>query len=189
MRRTPGHRSNSRVKAASSAAALIGHSNLMVTAPRRSSSSMPRSSECMCVAEREAAPSATRGVISQVEGYAASVVADERFRNVDVQWEFWAISDDLGPVGKFRVGDKGGAIMRQRNVAVFLKTWGQVIDENRARLQFYQEKLEYQANKESALKQLQEHYAKYLDGVLEESPEANVTAEVGGDAEPETSAA
>ncbi len=108
--------------------------------------------------------------ISQIEGYAASVTADERFRNVDVQWEFWAISDDLGPHGKFRVGEKEGEIMRHNNVAVFLKTWGQIIDENRARLQFYQEKLEYQADKGPALKHLQEHYAKYLEGVLDELP-------------------
>lgn len=127
--------------------------------------------------------------ISQIEGYAASVTADERFRNVDVQWEFWAISDDLGPVGKFRVGTKGGEIMRQDNVAIFLKTWSQVIDENRARLQFYQEKLEYQADKGSALRHLQEHYAKYLEGVLKEAPEAHVATEGSGDAEPETSAA
>ncbi len=114
--------------------------------------------------------------ISQIEGYAASVVGDERFRNVEVQWEFWAISDDLGAVGKFRVGDNGGEIMRRNNVAVFLKTWGQVIDENRARLQFYQEKLEYQADKGAALSHLQEHYAKYLDGVLDEPPAPAVTA-------------
>jgi hypothetical protein len=35
-------------------------------------------------------------------------------------------------------------------------------------LQFYQEKLEYQADKGASLKHLQEHYAKYLEGVLEE---------------------
>lgn len=111
-----------------------------------------------------------REEISQIEGYAASVTADERFRNVDVRWEFWALSDELGPVGKFRVGKKGGEIMREDNVAIYLKTWGQVIDENRARLQFYQEKLEYQADKGAALKHLQEHYAKHLEGVLEELP-------------------
>jgi len=110
-----------------------------------------------------------RDEISQIEGYAASVVADERFRNVNVQWQFWAISDDFGPLAKFRVGSGDGQIMRNDNVAVYLKTWGQVIDENRARLQFYQEKLEYQADKGSSLKHLQEHYAKYLEGVLEES--------------------
>lgn len=105
--------------------------------------------------------------IGQIEGYAASVVTDERFRNVGVQWQFWAISDDLGPVGKFRVGQGDGEIMRQGNVSIYLKTWSQVIDENRARLQFFQEKLEYQADKGSALRHLQEHYAKYLEGVLD----------------------
>lgn len=114
-----------------------------------------------------------RDEISQVEGYAASVTADERFRNVDVEWQFWAISDELGPVGKFRVGKGDGQIMSQDNVAIFLKTRGQVIDENRARLQFFQEKLEYQADKGVALDHLQEHYAKYLEGVLEEASVAS----------------
>lgn len=112
-----------------------------------------------------------RDEISQIEGYAASITADERFRNVDVEWEFWAISDELGPVGKFRVGKGEGEIMRQDNIAVYLKTWAQIIDDNRARLQFYQEKLEFQADKGTALKHLQEHYAKYLEGVLEDESE------------------
>lgn len=110
-----------------------------------------------------------RDEISQIEGYAASVMADERFASVDVQWQFWAISDDLGPVGKFRVGQGDGEIMRQDHISIHLKTWGQIIDENRARLQFYQEKLEYQADKGSSLKYLQRHYAKHLEGVLDDA--------------------
>lgn len=111
-----------------------------------------------------------RDEIAQIEAYAASVMADERFRNVQVQWEFWAISDELGSVGKFRVGRGDGQIMAHDNVAIFLKTWGQIIDENRARLQFYQEKLEYQVDKGMALQHLQGHYAKYLEGVWGEAP-------------------
>ncbi len=111
--------------------------------------------------------------ITQIEGYAASVIADERFRNVGVQWQFWAISDDLGPLGKFRVGQGDGEIMKQDHVTIYLKTWSQVIDENRARLQFFQENLEYQADKGSSLKHLQEHYAKYLEGVLESTDGAD----------------
>ena len=61
--------------------------------------------------------------------------------------------------------------MCQDNIAILLKTWGQVIGEDRARLQFYQEQLEYQADKGAALNHLQEHYAKYLEGVLEDAPE------------------
>lgn len=110
-----------------------------------------------------------RDEIAQIEAYAASVMADERFRNVNVQWEFWAVSDELGNVGKFRVGRGDGQIMAHDNVAIFLKTWGQIIDENRARLQFYQEKLEYQVDKGTALKHLQGHYASYLEGVLTET--------------------
>ncbi len=112
-----------------------------------------------------------RDEIAQIEAYAASVMADERFRNVNVQWEFWAVSDELGSVGRFRVGRGDGQIMSHDNVSIFLKTWAQIIDENRARLQFYQEKLEYQVDKGTALKHLQGHYAKYLDGVWGEVAE------------------
>jgi hypothetical protein len=34
-------------------------------------------------------------------------------------------------------------------------------------MQFFQERLEYQADKGASLKHLQEHYAKYLEGVYE----------------------
>ncbi|KAI1696759.1 bacterial extracellular solute-binding protein, family 7 domain-containing protein [Ditylenchus destructor] len=125
-----------------------------------------------------------REEISQIEGYAASVVADERFRGVDAQWRFWAISDDLGPVGQFRVGDGDGEIVRRGNVAVYLKTWAQVIDENRSRLQFYQEKLEFQADKGVSLKHLREHYAKYLEGVLVDAGPASQAAADALDVEP-----
>ncbi len=107
--------------------------------------------------------------ITQIEGYAASVVADERFRSVGVQWQFWVISDDIGPLGKFRIGSGDGLIVSHPNVSVYIKTWAQVLDDNRARLQFFQERLEYQADKGSALKHLQESYAKYLEGVIEEA--------------------
>jgi hypothetical protein len=59
--------------------------------------------------------------------------------------------------------------MKKENVSIYVKTWAQVLDENRARLQFFQERLEYQADKGASLKHLQDHYAKYLEGVLEET--------------------
>lgn len=54
-----------------------------------------------------------------------------------------------------------------------------MLDENRARLQFFQERLEYQADKEASLKHLQYHYAKFLQGVFTEEKrnEAAQTAE------------
>lgn len=105
--------------------------------------------------------------ITQIEGYAASVMEDERFRNVRVSWVFWVISDDIGAHGRFRITDESGLIHRKDNVAIYVKTWGQVLDENKARLQFFQERLEFQADKGSSLRHLQDHYAKYLEGVIE----------------------
>ena len=106
--------------------------------------------------------------ITQVEKYAISVANDERFRSVNgVKWTFWAISDDMDAYGDYRMGESG-VISSKANITVGIKTWGQIIEENKARLQFFQEKLEHQVDDETALKHLQEKYQKFLSGVVSE---------------------
>lgn len=117
--------------------------------------------------------------VTQVEKYAFSVMKDERFRNVNTTWVFWVISDDLGDYAMQRISDSTGLIYTKGNVSIYVKTWAQVLDENRARLQFFQERLEYQADRESSLKHLQDRYDEFLKGVLteEEQVEAETVAE------------
>ena len=115
--------------------------------------------------------------ISQVEGYAFSVMEDERFRSVNTNWVFWAISDDFGDFAKHRITDPSGLIHKNLNVSIYVKTWSQVLDENRARLQFFQERLEYQADKGDSIKFLQDHYAEFIQGVLTEEPDDEVGIE------------
>jgi len=104
--------------------------------------------------------------VTQIEKYAISVAKDERFRTVGgVKWTFWVISDDIDQYADYRM-DKDGVINRKNNMTVGIKTWGQIIDENKARLQFFQEKLEHQVDDETALKYLQEKYKKFLAGVI-----------------------
>ena len=114
--------------------------------------------------------------VMQVEQYAFSVMKDERFRSVNTTWAFWAISDDLGDYATHRMRDDNGLIHTKDNVSIYVKTWAQVLDENRARLQFFQEKLEYQADKEASFKHLQERYDEFLKGVL---PEEEQEDEIG----------
>jgi hypothetical protein len=109
--------------------------------------------------------------VNQVEKYAFSVARDERFRNVSTTWTFYAISDDYGSYAEERMQDSSGVIHAKGNITIYVKTWAQMLDENRARLQFFQEKLEYQADKEVSLQHLQEHYADFLKGVLSEDAE------------------
>ena len=104
--------------------------------------------------------------ITQVEQYAISVASDERFRTLDgVTWTFWAISDDVDQYGAFRMRETG-VVSSKDNITVGVKTWGQIIEENKARLQFFQEKLEHQVDDETALNHLQDRYQRFLAGVV-----------------------
>jgi len=125
-----------------------------------------------------------RDEITQVEEYAISVIKDERFKSVKTTWVFWAISDDYGEYAGYRMKKStgnNGKIHEADNVSIWVKTWAQVLDENRARMQFFQERLEYEADKGASLKHLQEHYAKFLQGVLvEESPSTEPAEDYAG---------
>ena len=98
-----------------------------------------------------------------------SVTKDERFRSVNTRWVFWAISDDYGEYAEHRMKnlrENNGKIYESGNVSIWIKTWAQVLDENRARLQFFQEHLEYEADKGASLQHLQERYAQFLQESL-----------------------
>lgn len=105
--------------------------------------------------------------ITQIESYAFSVMSDPRFKQVDTTWVFWVISDELAPYADNRVLDDAGLIHTKDNLSIYAKTWGQVIEENRARLKFFQDALEVQVDRDASLKYLQERYAAYLEGVFE----------------------
>ena len=122
--------------------------------------------------------------VLQVEEYTFSVMQDERFRNVNTTWTFWAISDDYGDYAKNRMKDTLGLIHQKDNVSIFVKTWSQIIDENRSRLQFFQEKLEYQADKEVSVTYLRDHYEEYIQGVL---PEDDIRDQEGNGPDDEVS--
>lgn len=104
--------------------------------------------------------------ILQIEEYAGSVRRDERFRNLNVTWHFWIISDDYGQYAADRIHDATGLIAEKDNQKIFVKTWSQVLEDNRERLQFFQERLEYQADRGASLAHLKEHYEAFLHGVV-----------------------
>jgi hypothetical protein len=127
-----------------------------------------------------------REEIAQIQGYAFSVMADPRFSKVGVTWDFWIISDELTPYAEQLV-DEAGLLHSKPGINIYAKTWGQVLDENRARLKFFQDRLEIQVDKASSLKYLQDKYADHLKGVFEVDDSASETdAETEDDAEGST---
>ena len=99
----------------------------------------------------------------QIEKYAHAVSRDERFARLNVEWRFWVVSNELQEFTEWKA-DKNGVITTRGNITVGAKTWAQIIDENRTRLQFFQEKLEYQVDQGDALRSLTEKYEEFLRG-------------------------
>ncbi len=116
--------------------------------------------------------------ITQAKQYAIAVTSDERFSTVDgVRWHFWLVSNAYDDFAKHEI-DSGPdrerrLIARGPRHIVGIKTWGELIEDNRARLQFFQEHLQHSADENTAIKYLQEKHSKYLEGVIVEEAEEN----------------
>lgn len=112
-----------------------------------------------------------RDEITQIEEYAISIQSDPRFSTEKrTDWTFWVISDDHGPYAKYRMSQDTlhpGRIFKSDTASIWVKTWAQVLEDNRSRLQFFQEQLQYEADKGTALKKLQKRHSKLLEGVLD----------------------
>ena len=106
-------------------------------------------------------------VAAQIESYAFAVADDERFRAVPAKWVFWAVSSDMDQVVMRKVSQKDRAhgILFQdeeQRLTIWVKTWSQIINDCKARLRFFSEKLSYTPDRDASLAHLKTTYHKYL---------------------------
>jgi hypothetical protein len=106
-------------------------------------------------------------VLAQVQKYALTVAIDERFRDTTTRWVFWAVSNDLAPEARKAARQRHrpeGLFYDddEQQVFIWTKSWGQIIDSCRARLQFFQSQLDYVADHEAGLEYLRKAYDKYI---------------------------
>lgn len=126
--------------------------------------------------------------LRQVEGYARAIVDDDRFDKTNTQWVFWALSKEIDEKYiLYRQGDHApaGRVHSRGNLSIWVKSWGALFSENRARLQFYQDALALKITREGALEHLRTTYGRYLQGVLESSTEENTANNSLPDSPPE----
>ena len=98
-------------------------------------------------------------VINQIKKYARAVVADPRFNDTGTEWDFVAISNIITPDAKIESTQKDRPVglvaeYYELKARVWVKTWGQIMQEAEGRLTFYRRKLGYQANDAQALEYL-----------------------------------
>lgn len=113
--------------------------------------------------------------IQQLQSYANAIAMDERFRNSDTKWTFVTLSNDISkdaepltrqrlrPIGLVHDYDISGF-----QISIWVKTWSQITDECKARLKFFKDRLDYNADRTSAIQYLRQTYSKYLPGCLGE---------------------
>ena len=115
-------------------------------------------------------------VLNQLEKYMISVIEDERFADTKTTWSFWAVSNELDKVAKRKARQndrRRGLVHDDERAKLWVKSWGELLEENRARLEFLSKELEVEHSKSTGLRYLRETYQKYLPEELrEESVEA-----------------
>jgi hypothetical protein len=112
---------------------------------------------------------------AQVKSYALAVATDERFVDTNTKWTFWAVSNIVTEQVQIEASQPNrpqGIILEHEktHLQVWVKSWGQVIEECRGRLRFFQERLSYLSSKDSALAYLRATHEKYLPHTLQQSP-------------------
>ncbi len=111
--------------------------------------------------------------IVQIEKYADAVATDPRFTNVNVRWDFWIIGTELADYAQRRSRGKdmpSGLIHRDTDkpISIWCKSWGEIIQENKARLIFIQEKLNYRVDRGGNLEFVRQRYQDILKNVPEQ---------------------
>ncbi len=119
---------------------------------------------------------------TQIKSYAYAVAEDERFQDTQTKWVFWAVSSDMDGYVRREVTqrDRARGILIQNDelrITIWVKTWSQIINDCKARLRFFAEKLSYAPDRDSSLAHLKTTYHKYLADLFTVKAEAVEAAE------------
>lgn len=117
----------------------------------------------------------TNKVLGQVEDYALAVAKDERFRDSRTTWEFWAVSNAIDDTARTRTTQKGrprGLLtdLDDPAIQVWAMPWARILEGARARLHFFQQRLELSASADAGLSYLHKVHEKYLPPVFANQP-------------------
>lgn len=110
--------------------------------------------------------------IEQVKSYAYAVAEDSRFNGLKTKWNFWVISNELTTYALRELKQKNlpeGAIYQAEEMTIWIKTWSQLIQENKHRLGFLQNQLNISYAVFCLKKKKKQKYAEYTEGVVFEN--------------------
>lgn len=120
-------------------------------------------------------------VAGQISRYANAVEKDSRFRDTKTRWRFWAIGHAIHDDVRFQIKGRGGLYVGQPgdSMQVWIKSWGEILQEAEGRMQFYKRQLNYSATRETALAALRKTHGKYFPTRPEKADSGDVKSSGG----------
>jgi hypothetical protein len=109
------------------------------------------------------------GVYGQISSYATAVTKDERFNGTHTRWVFWAVSNEISADMENQtrqLNQPQGLALQTQDYQIWVKSWSQILNSCKARLRFFQERLEYSATRETGIELLRKIHSKYLPSEL-----------------------
>lgn len=119
--------------------------------------------------------------LTQIETYAFAIAEDERFRDLNTRWTFWAVSNDLDDHARRRARQEGsppGRVFKDGPVEIWVRPWSEILADSKGRMRFVQDHLKANVEGDAALRYLKRTYVKYLEGVTEDDDEDYTTESV-----------
>lgn len=109
----------------------------------------------------------TSEVLSQIESYAIAVAKDSRFHQKRTKWTFLVVANEMDDHAQLKARQKDrpeGLVFDNDmlNISVWAKSWAEILNDARARLQFFSQQLDYQADSDSEREYLRKAHSKYI---------------------------
>ena len=108
-------------------------------------------------------------IVSQVKRYARALAADPRWADTNTKWTFWAVTYELDSFGQDEINQADrprGRVDVGKNHVVWLRTWGTLLEECRAKMQFLREALEIETRQEAGVRHLQQVYPDNMPAIV-----------------------
>jgi len=112
-------------------------------------------------------------VFGQITKYAMAVAKDERFRDTGTSCVFWAVSTERDDFVDFQAKQPNRprgviGVHEELRITIWAKTWGEILQECRGRLEFFRRHLDYTVDRENAIEQLRKTHEKYFPPAFRE---------------------
>lgn len=126
---------------------------------------------------------ATLTELAQIKSYAMAVAQDARFKSSTTHWDFWLVTSDMDAAVRQEINQRN----RVRGLAfepdlpdapgakvqVWVRDWGQIIEDAKRRLDYFQQSLQHDPSLDDAREYLNRHHGDVIpEGLLQQEEKA-----------------